>query len=93
MSYGSLPPLFFMWTLIIERLSTFSEVVGERIDWLQLRLGRPSRANVMERKADPRKALSESKSYINDNMSLIATCVALSATWAVGHGDGYDRSV
>ena len=37
--------------------STFSEVVGKPIDWLQLIAGKAEPSESLERKADPRKAV------------------------------------
>ena len=70
--------VFFMWTLIIERFIYF---LGG--GWKADRL---STVDTWESRAERKswnakqirvKLLSENRSYINDNMSLIATCVAL----------------
>jgi len=70
--------VFFMWTLIIERFIYFLGG-GWKAD-------RMATVNAWENRAERKswnakqirmKLLSESRSFINDNMSLIATCVAL----------------
>ena len=70
--------VFFMWMLIIERFIYF---LGG--GWKADRL---STVDTWESRAERKswnakqirvKLLSENRSYINDNMSLIATCVAL----------------
>ena len=70
--------VFFMWTLIIERFIYFlgGGWRADRLAAVKSWEGRAERTS-WNAKQIRVKLLSESKSYINDNMSLIATCVAL----------------
>jgi biopolymer transport protein ExbB len=70
--------VFFMWTLIIERFIYFlgGGWKADRLMTVDVWEGRAERKS-WNAKQIRVKLLSESRSYINDNMSLIATCVAL----------------
>lgn len=70
--------VFFMWTLIIERFIYFlgGGLKADRLAAVNSWEGRAERKS-WNAKQIRVKLLSESKAYINDNMSLIATCVAL----------------
>ena len=70
--------VFFMWTLIIERFIYFlgGGWKADRLAAVNSWEGRAERKS-WNAKQIRVKLLSESKTYINDNMSLIATCVAL----------------
>jgi biopolymer transport protein ExbB len=69
--------VFFMWTLIFERVWYFTSV------WKQDRaaVSMPGKAGVSANLGTLRRfasaLLSESRELINDNMNVIATCVAL----------------
>ena len=86
--------VFFMWTLIFERLWYFMAT------W---KVDRDSIVNGWETRAERRswnakqirvKLLSTSRELINDNMNVISTCVALCpAIRAVGNGDWHDRGI
>ena len=70
--------VLFMWTLIIERfiyfyLGGWSTDRSAAIDAWESRAERGS----WNAKQIRRKLLSEARDFINENMSLIATCVAL----------------
>ena len=70
--------VLFMWTLIIERfiyfyLGGWSTDRSAAIDAWESRVERGS----WNAKQIRRKLLSEARDFINENMSLIATCVAL----------------
>lgn len=86
--------VFFMWTLIIERFIYFLGG-GWKADRLAaVNSWGPRRAKVMERKADPRKALVGKQSvYQRQHEPHRNLCCSLSSTWAVGDRDGYDRGV
>ena len=68
--------VFFMWTLIIERFIYFlgGGWKADRLMTVDVWEGRAERKS-WNAKQIRVKLLSESRSYINDNMSLIATCV------------------
>ena len=70
--------LFFMWTLIIERFIYFlgGGWKSDRMTAVNAWEVRPERKS-WNAKQIRSKLLSESRSVINDNMALIATCVAL----------------
>jgi len=70
--------VFFMWTLIIERFIYFlgSGWKSDRMTAVNAWEVRPERKS-WNAKQIRSKLLSESRSVINDNMALIATCVAL----------------
>ena len=70
--------VFFMWTLIIERFIYFlgGGWKSDRMTAVNAWEVRPERKS-WNAKQIRSKLLSESRSVINDNMALIATCVAL----------------
>ena len=70
--------VFFMWMLIIERFIYFlgSGSKADRMAAVDVWEGRADRQS-WNAKQIRSKLLSESRGAINDNMSLIATCVAL----------------
>ena len=70
--------VFFMWTLIIERFIYFlgGGWKSDRMTAVNAWEVRPERKS-WNAKQILSKLLSESRSVINDNMALIATCVAL----------------
>ena len=86
--------VLFMWTLIFERAWYFASVwKQDRAAVLANWEGRGERKSWNAKKIRER-LLSESRELINDNMNVIATCVALCpAARFAGHGDGHDRSL
>ena len=69
--------VLFMWTLIIERFIYFY-LGGWSTDRSAAIDAWESRAEwILECKADSQKVGIEARDFINENMSLIATCVAL----------------
>ena len=69
--------VFFMWMLIFERLWYFSITwKGDRNAVINTWEGRPERKS-WNAKQVRMKLLSQSRQLINDNMNVIATCVAL----------------
>ena len=69
--------VFFMWTLIFERVWYFTSVwKRDRIIVIEAWEGRSERQSWNAKKIRER-LLSESNQLINDNMNVIATCVAL----------------
>ena len=70
--------VFFMWTLIIERFIYFlgGGWKSDRMTAVNAWEVRPERKSWIAKQIRS-KLLSESRSVINDNMALIATCVAL----------------
>ena len=70
--------VFFMWTLIIERFIYYlgGGWKSDRMTAVNAWEVRPERKS-WNAKQIRSKLLSESRSVINDNMALIATCVAL----------------
>ena len=69
--------VFFMWTLIFERVWYFASVWrADRAAVVRVWEGRSERKSWTGKKIRER-LLSESRELINDNMNVIATCVAL----------------
>ena len=69
--------VFFMWTLIFERVWYFTSVwKADRDAVVSAWEGRSERKSWNAKKIRER-LLSESRELINDNMNVIATCVAL----------------
>ena len=69
--------VFFMWTLIFERVWYFTSVwKADRAAVINAWEGRSERKSWNAKKIRER-LLSESRELINDNMNVIATCVAL----------------
>ena len=69
--------VFFMWTLIFERVWYFTSVwKADRAAVVSAWEGRNERKSWNAKKIRER-LLSESRELINDNMNVIATCVAL----------------
>ena len=69
--------VFFMWTLIFERVWYFTSVwKADRAVVVDSWEGRSERKSWNAKKIRER-LLSESRELINDNMNVIATCVAL----------------
>ena len=70
--------VFFMWTLIVERFIYFlgGGSKADRLSTIDAWENRSERASWSARQIR-RKLISQGKSAINDNMAVIATCVAL----------------